>query len=568
MISEIGKAQEKLNDAPTPEWFYFTRKNGISYDSYYQDTLRLQQIGYVFPLVFFLVAILVSLTTMSRMVEEHRTQIGIYKALGYTPLKSIIKYMFYAFSASITGGIAGVIAGSKIFPRIIADDAYAYLYRMPPVETPVPVFISLIAVSSATGAILLVTLLTCLSSIYGAPAELMRPKSPPAGKRVLIERFGFIWNRLGFISKVTARNIFRYKKRFIMTLIGVAGCSALLVTAFGLRDSISGVDVMQYERIVKYSSRSYLKDIADSDTREKIDALLSGSYLYIREESVTAKNNTESFSASLIVPEIPEDLNIFINLRERKTGKDVPFNSHGVLLTEKLAREIGVSVGDNFNIIVSGGRSYAAQVTGIAENYVLHYIYISPDIYFELFGEEPLFNGVLAINNAEDERKSAERLLANDNVRAVSNTEDVKKNLGESTDALQIVTAVLIILACALAFIVLFNLTNINITERIRELATIKVLGFYDAELAMYIYRENALVSIMGIFLGLAGGVWLHRYVLTAAEIDMLMFPQIIKAESFIFSFALSVIFTLFVNLVMNFKLIRIDMVESLKNVE
>lgn len=566
-LSELAEAQASLNNAPSPGWFYFTRRDGIGFESYYQDSRRLEQIGYVFPLVFFLVAVLVSLTTMSRMVEENRMQIGIYRALGYAQFKIMIKYLFYAFSASITGGIAGIIAGSQIFPRVIFD-AYAHLYRMPPVITPIPVMISVIAVSAAVGAILLVTFIACMSSVYSAPAELMRPKAPPAGKRVLIEKVLFIWNRLGFISKVTARNIFRYKKRFIMTLAGVAGCTALLVTAFGLRDSIGGVDVMQFERVIAYSSRAIFREITTAEQRDEIDGLLSGMYLYTREEAVTAQTNKASFSAMLIVPETAEDLSAFINLRERRTGRDVPLMQGGVLLTEKLAREIGVGVGDNFSIVTVGGRSYEARVSGIVENYVMHFIYMAPDVYIRLFGDYPPFNSLLAINASEDERTFAERLLANANVRAVILTEDVKRNLGESTDALQIVTIVLIILACALAFVVLFNLTNINITERIRELATIKVLGFYDSELAMYIYRENGLVTALGIGAGLIGGIWLHRYVLTAAEIDILMFPQIINIESFILSVVLSVVFTVFVNCVMYFKLRKIDMVESLKSVE
>ena len=562
MFKELDKAQEKLNNAPTPEWFYFTRKDGLSYESYYQDTLKLKQIGYVFPVVFFLVAILVSLTTMSRMVEEHRTQIGIYKALGYKPVKIIMKYMIYAFFASAPGGISGVVAGSNIFPRVIAD-AYRHLYKIPPLDTPVPPFISSIAVVSAVGAVLTVTLFTCIKAMHGAPAELMRPKSPPAGKRVLIERFPFIWNRFDFISKVTARNIFRYKKRFIMTLFGVAGCTALLITAFGLRDSVGCIGELQYDKIVKYNSKAYIKEITAPEQKNELDSLLVGDYLYIREESAEVKNNDANFSASLIIPEKSKNFNDFIHLRSHTTGEPVPFD--GILLTEKLAREIGVSTGDYFTIITSGEKTYTTKVSGIVENYILHFIYMPPDIYEELFGIKPSFNSIL-MNDTE--QGLAEKLLANDLVRAVVSSEDMKKNITDSADALQIVAVVLIVLACMLAFVVLFNLTNINITERIRELATIKVLGFYDSELAMYIYRENGIVTIMGIILGIFGGIFLNRYVLIAAEVDLLMFPHIIKFQSYILSVALSIVFALFVNWAMNFKLKAIDMVESLKNVE
>ncbi|MCL2815720.1 MAG: ABC transporter permease, partial [Oscillospiraceae bacterium] len=339
-----------------------------------------------------------------------------------------------------------------------------------------------------------------------------------------------------------------------------------LVTAFGLRDSVGGVGTLQYEKVVEYSSRAYIKEITTDKQRDGLDTLLSGRYLYIREESVDAKNNGGGLTASLIVPETPEKLNAYINLRSRKSGKIVPLTSGGVVITEKLARVMGVSPGGSFDMTTSDGRTYTAQITGIAENYVLHFVFMPPDVYTDLFGAEPLFNGILSI--PESDREFAETLLTNDNVRAVVNTAGIRENINDSTDALKIVAVVLIILACALAFVVLFNLTNINITERIRELATIKVLGFYDTELAMYIYRENGIVTAMGIVLGLIGGIWLHRFVLTAAEIDLLMFPHIIEPQSYVLSVILSVVFAVFVNLVMSRKLVGIDMVESLKNVE
>jgi len=558
-------AQKMLYGAPTPEWFYFTRKDGVAYDSYYQDTLRLQSIGYVFPLMFFLVAILVSLTTMSRMVEEHRTQIGIYKALGYNPVKIIMKYLIYAFLASGIGSIVGVFIGSKFFPILIAD-AYGHLYDMPPVDTPIPIFIGLIAILSSVGIIIGVTLITCVKSMSDTPAALMRPKSPPEGKRVWIERISFIWKRLGFFSKVTSRNIFRYKRRFIMTLIGVAGGTALLLMAFGLRDSVGSVGTLQYEKIVEYSSRAYIKEITNSEQRNGLDSLLSGDYMYIREESVTAETKNSNFSAALIIPETTGELSNFINFRSLKTGEYIPLISDGVLITEKLAREAGVSTGGNFTMTTGDGKVCTVKVTGIVENYVQHFVYMPPNVYTDLFGTEPSFNSIIAFT--ENYREFAETLLTNDNVRAVINTGDIKANINESTDALRIVTLVLIILACALAFVVLFNLTNININERTRELATVKVLGFYDGELAMYVYRENGVVTAMGIILGILGGIKLLGFVLTAAELDLLMFPHIISSTSYVLSIVLSIAFAAFVNIAMNYKLFRIDMVESLKNAE
>jgi len=562
---ELEDAQKKLDGAPTPEWFYFVRKDGVAYDSYYQDTIRLQKIGYVFPLVFFLVAVMVSLTSMSRMVEERRTQIGIYKALGYRPGSIMTKYFVYSFGASFTGGVLGVCGGSVLLPITISD-AYNHLYDMPPVKTPVPVTMGIIAVVSATASVVLVSLLTCANYLRSTPSTLMRPKPPSSGKRVLLERIGFIWNRLGFIGKVTARNVFRYKKRFFMTLFGVAGCLALLLTAFGLRDSIGGVSSLQYNEIIKYNTSAYLKDMNSQSQYSDLNKILPEKRLYISEKSVDVNGNNSSLTASVIVPEEPEKLSDFINLRSPSSEEDFTLSQNSVLVTEKLARVMGVSSGGSINVTTDAGKAFTIPVTEIVDNYVLHYIYMSPEMYFEVFGEKAVPNIVFAI--AENENTLAEKLLGNSNVRAVLKVSDLSSNLNDSTDAMGIVTVVLIILACALALVVLFNLTAINIAERTRELATIKVLGFYDSELSMYIHRESTAVTVLGILLGIAGGIFLHRFVLASIEIDLLKFPHIVRPQSYLFAIALSASFAVFVNLVMNYKLTKINMVESMKSVE
>jgi len=562
---ELLDAQEKLDDAPVPEWFYFARKDGLLFDSYYQDTNRLQSVGYVFPMVFFLVAVMVSLTSMSRMVAEHRTQIGVYKALGYRPAASMMKYLVYAFSASFFGGLAGVILGSQLFP-IIIEEAYSHLYEMPPVETPIPVAAAAVAVISAVLSVVLVTLWTCLSSLKGAPALLMRPKPPSKGKRVWLERIPLIWNRIGFLSKVTARNILRYKKRFIMTLVGVAGCSALLITAFGLRDSLGGVGALQYEVVISYDARAYLKNITTEKQRAELVALLPENHLFIREEALTATGEKEGLPAAVIIPDSPERLTDYLSLSAPDTGRRLSMAADSVIITEKLARVMEVGVGDKFTMTTGEGRKYTAVVAGIAENYIHHYIYMAPGVYTETFGEAVYPNSVLIFY--DDGREFAAPLLENSDVRAIIHNDDLMSQVDDSTDALGIVTIVLIVLACALAFVVLFNLTNINISERIRELATIKVLGFYNNELALYIYRENAVVTLLGIVLGLLGGVALHGFVITTVEVDILKFPKLIHPQSYVFAILLSIAFAVFVNLVMSFKLARINMVESLKSGE
>jgi putative ABC transport system permease protein len=598
---ELETAQADLDSVPDPEWFCFTRQEGASFESYYQDTLRLQKVGYVFPMVFFLVAVLVSLTTVSRMVEEQRTQIGIYKALGYRPAAIIMKYALYALISGLLGSSTGVLLGSWLFPHVIMD-AYSHLYSVPAPETPIPWGIAAFAITVSVGAVLAVTLITCAGAMQGEPALLMRPKSPKTGKQLLLEKIPFIWNALGFISKVTARNIFRYKRRFFMTLAGIAGCAALLLTAFGLRGSIGSVAPLQYGEggIIAYDAKVYLKDITRPEQRTALAALLPESRRYIREESVkvnagalgrganaAGEGNTvdpgngaksaPEMTVSLVVPEgastllVPVDSGLsaaslegFVQLLSPETGGTVPIPAQGVLLTEKAARALQVSPGDPITLTgVDNKDAVRTTVSGIVENYIFHYMYMAPEQYAQLFGQELHPNGLFL--RGEFDR---EALLKEENVRAVALTTDLLAIIADSTDALGVVTIVLLVLACALAFVVLFTLTVININERTRELATIKVLGFQDTETAFYTYRENVAVTCIGIGLGLVGGIFLNTFVLSSIEVDILKFPHDIYPMSFLLAAALSLVFALLVNAMMYRKLVAIDMVESLKSVD
>ncbi|MCL1791056.1 MAG: FtsX-like permease family protein [Peptococcaceae bacterium] len=563
----LEEAQAFLSNAPEPVWYLMTRKDIATYESYYQDSLRLEKVGYVFPMVFFLVAILVSLTSMSRMVEEHRVQIGVYKALGYRPGAIIIKYVLYAFLSGGLGGILGVLVGSEVLPRIIAD-AYGYLYEMPPISTRIPFGLAVFAVAAAVASVAGVTLATCAGAMVEEPAAIMRPKAPVAGKRVLLERLTLVWNRLGFISKVTLRNIFRYKRRFFMTVAGIAGCAALLLTAFGLRDSIGGVSSAQYGEISVFDAKIYLKEITRPEQREVLNGLTPDTRLYFREEAAdleVGSNRSASgagMTPSLIVPEEPDLVDGYIHLFEPTGGGIVAIPEEGVLVTEKLARTLNLTLGDVVGLTVDN-ETVEATVAGVVENYVIHYVYMAPQYYTRLFGREPVSNGLLLLGDA-----NYEDLMKNDDVRTAILSADLLENLKDSTDALGVVTIVLLVLACALAFVVLFNLTIININERQRELATIKVLGFQDTETAMYMYRENFLVTFIGILVGLVAGVFLNRFVLTSVEIDLLKFPQGIEVLSYVMATVLSLLFALFVNVVMYRNLVGIDMVESLKSVE
>ncbi|MCL1853861.1 MAG: FtsX-like permease family protein [Peptococcaceae bacterium] len=565
--TEIDDAQELLNNAPTPEWFFFTRQDAVSFESYHQDTLRLEKVGLVFPLVFFMVAVLVSLTSMSRMVEEQRGQIGVYKALGYRPGAIVLKYVLYAFVSGCLGGILGVVAGSLMLPQIIAD-AYSHLYDMPPISMTVPLGLAALAVLAAVAVVTAVTLATCAGALLEEPAAIMRPKAPKTGKRVLLERVPLLWNGLGFIGKVTVRNLFRYKRRFFMSVVGIAGCAALLLTAFGLRDSIGGVAVAQYGEVFVYDARIYLKEVVQPEQREVLKGLTPETRLYLREEAVDIKaGNGRSadavgMSPSLMVPEDPAAVGGYIRMFDPAGGGDIVLPEDGVLVTEKLARVLNLAAGDTMSLTVDN-ETVMVTVAGLVENYVIHFVYMAPRYYSQLFGREPAPNSMLLLGDVD-----LEALMKDDNVYGVVCTADMLAHLSDSTDALGIVTIVLLVLACALAFVVLFNLTIININERQRELATIKVLGFQDTETALYMYRENLIVTLLGIVVGLVGGVYLNKFVLTSVEIDLLKFPQTIEPLSFVLAAVLSLGFALFVNVVMYRNLVAIDMVGSLKSVE
>ena len=593
--------------------FVFTRQNGIAFESYFQDTLRLESVGYVFPLVFFLVAVLVSLTTMTRMIEEQRGQIGIYKALGYRPLAIMLKYILYALVSGLVGGLLGAAVGSQVIPRIIFD-AYGHMYNMPHSYHAIPWGVAAFAVLSAAASVTVAVVFTCMRTVQGEAANLMRPKAPTPGKRVLIEKIPAIWGRLGFISKVTSRNIFRYKRRFFMSLAGVAGCTALLVTAFGLGDSIGSVARLQFEDIITYDARVHTRELSYVDEAELI--LLAGqvqvdawyqSYasvtevalppqsLFVRAMTVDAHTLAGGFSATVIVPEDMGRLSYFVNLHEPGFGFLAQFrrgaasaaggnvlsqgemadgnalasdvapsaSPNGVLVTEKLAREMDISAGDSFTITFGDGWSYTIRAAAIVENYLLHYIYMPPEYYAGLFDRTSRPNGMFVTGDAD-----LQALREHPAVLGIANTAFMRENLSQQTDALGVVTIVLMVMACILALVVLFNLTEINILERMRELATIKVLGFQDTQTAMYLYRENMVVTAMGIALGLVAGVFLNGYILTTVEIDMLKFPHVIFPVSFVLASGISVLFALVVNVLTYRKLVNIDMVMSLKSVE
>lgn len=550
------------------------RYDNLGVKNYKENVEKIENISVVFPMIFFLVAILVSLTTMTRMVEEERTQIGTLKALGYGKMAIVSGYILYAALAGLAGSAVGIVVGSNLLPSVIFS-VYSILYTLPAFEQVIYPWLSLGATMFALCTVLAATILACRHELAAAPAQLMRPKSPRPGKRVLLEHT-FIWKRLSFVQKVTVRNLFRYKRRFIMSIVGIAGSCALLVTGFGLQDSIFGIMDIQFDDIWKFDLQVYLaKSLNADETAALVQQTIEREGLYdilpTSLHSVTAEGDN-GFSTSAYVQGVAdrETLPEIAVLKDVKTGQVISLPDDGAVVTQKLARQLGADVGDTIRF-VSKEKEYSVRVAAIVENYVLHYIYMD-DIYYEkIFGQPMEYNCVFAkVDNYSEalEDEVSTEFLQDSRIISVQFTGSAFEDVMDSLNSINTVVFVLIVSAGALAFVVMYNLTNININERRRELATLKVLGFTRKETYSYVFRENNLLSIIGVILGLLGGIVLHRFVIQTAEVDLIMFVRQIKPLSFVYSAALTLGFSLIVNLIMRRKIRAVDMVESLKSVE
>lgn len=485
------------------------------------------------------------------------------------------KYLIYAAIASISGSIVGLLIGFKVFPTVIFN-SYRIMYIMPSVITEFNTFYAIISTAGAVFATTMAALVACYSELRETPALLLRPKSPKMGKRILLERIGFIWSRLKFTQKVTARNLFRYKKRFFMTIIGISGCTALLLAGFGLKDSIVSIAVKQFDEIYKYQMALEFKDgINKGETNGVVDFLKEDSrikdYMLVKEQALDiGKGNIEK-TANLIVPENLDEINNFIILRNRISGEKILVPENGVVLTEKVAKLLKANVGDEIYIKVEEDKKAKVKVAGITENYSFHYIYMSPYLYEKAFGKDVEFKKILVKTVDTDkafEDKISKEILKYKDVSSINFIAGMSKSFKDTIGSLNYVVLVLIFSAGALAFVVLYNLTNINISERIREIATIKVLGFYDEEVSKYVYRENVILTIIGTAVGLVLGVFLHKFIILTGETEFIMFGREIRFVSFVYSAILTIFFSLLVNFVMYFKLKKIDMVESLKSID
>lgn len=571
--AELDDARDEIARLKAPVWYILDRNMTTSYASFDQNVDKVAAIAQVFPVFFFLVAALVVLTTMTRMIEEERGQIGIMKALGYSPMAIMSKYIIYAGVSSLFGSAFGLAVGLYVFPAIIWN-AYKIMYVFPQFEL---YFIPEIALTSAAVAIactLAATFWAGAHILSEKPATLLLPRAPKAGKRVLLERITPIWRRLSFNYKVTARNIFRYKKRFFMTVIGIAGCTALLVTGFGLRDSIGDIASKQYNELTLYNLDITVNEPDEADISKLEEFADSGAvtdYMSVHSDYGKVRVNDESYDIYITVPEDETRFDDFMVLRERRGKKPLEFGGSSVILTEKVASLLEVSVGDSVELETSDGDRASFEVTGITENYVMSYVYLTESEFVSGFGFEPEYTHIWAksvANTTELEDMQTTELLSLDCVESVSFTSSMSSSFETMLSKIDYIVVVLIICAGLLVLVVLYNLTNINIAEREKELATIKVLGFYDSEVAAYVYRETVALSIIGTIVGLILGIFLHRFVILTAEVSSIMFGRTIYPLSYIFSALITLVFSAIVCLFMSKRLRDIDMVDSMKAVD
>ena len=573
---QLADAKKEIEQIEKPTWYIYDRSHLPEYSGYGDNADRMKAIGEVFPLIFFLVAALISLTTMTRMVEEERTLIGTLKALGYSKKSIAAKYLGYAVLATLTGGIFGVIIGEKILPYIIIT-AYKIIYRhLPDVEIPYNLYYGVLACAAALLCTVAATIFSCMKELKEQAAELMRPPAPKQGKRVFLEYIPFLWKRLNFTWKSTVRNLMRYKKRFFMTIFGIGGCMGLMLVGFGLKDSISSIVPLQYEDIQLYDGNVILQsEVAMREKQEVYEALEKNSQVVATAEDLLQKITVEHDGVSkevyLNVPENVEKFSDFVVLQDRTTKEKYQLTDKGAVLTEKMAKELGVSAGDTVTIKEENEKERTVKISQICENYMGHYLYMTPAVYEAAYGKEPEYNSIYYRTEGRTTKEAesvGEEALKLDGALSVSYTTELRQQVDDMLQSLDIVIVVLIISAGMLAFVVLYNLNNINITERKRELATLKVLGFYDKEVTEYVYRENILLTLIGSVFGMLLGKILHRFIIVTVEIDSVMFGRNINTISFVYAFLLTVVFSLFVNWVMYFKLKKINMVESLKSVE
>ncbi len=545
-------AREKVNDIENAKWYIWNRYDNAGFNSYSQDCDNIEKLGNVFPIVFFIIATLISLTTMTRMVEEERVQIGTLKALGYNKFQIMSKYIIYSLVASIIGGFLGAIFGLKFFPYVIIT-MYQMMYDITDIVIEINKYYMFLGIGLITACIVGATIYTANKELQSTPAEMMRPKSPKPGKRVLLEKISFIWSKLSFTQKVTVRNMFRYKKKFLMTVVGICGCTALIVAGFGLKDSISGIMDFQYVDIYDYDMMIGLKStltneeketlIKDLENKDKIEKCI---VTYMFAENV--KHDNYKQESQIMVIKDTQTIDEIIKLKSLKIGEKLELNENEVIITDKLSQLLNVKVGDEIKIENQDEEEVSVKISGITEHYISHYVYMTDNLYKKLYGEDVktnvLFTKYVEFLDEESEKALSKELLLNSKIASITLTSYLITTMDETLSAMNFVVYVLIISAGLLAFIVLYNLSNINISERIRELATIKVLGFYDKEVYDYVTREIVLLTITGIIFGLVFGYILNSFILGTCEIGILRFKKTVLPQSYIIASVITILFS------------------------
>ena len=574
---DIADAKAELAKFENPKWYIQDRVEAISeYEGYGDNAERIGAIGKVFPVLFFLVAALISLTSMTRMVEEQRVQIGTLKALGYEKGVIAKKYIYYALLATLGGSISGVLIGEKLIPVIIVV-AYKILYtHIPDVVLPYNLHHGVIATVIAVGCVLAATIFACYKELLAQPAQLMRPPAPKVGKKTFLERIPWLWKRFNFTWKSSIRNLLRYKKRFFMTVFGISGSMGLMLVGFGLKDSIYDIGTIQYEEIQFYDAAVFADESGYKDDQSEILSYMKAqddldAFMQSRMQKIDVRTDAGVQSLYLVVPEGDADVGKFFDFHSRTSDDVYSLDDDKVILTEKVASLLNVGVGDTVLIEDEEKGDKEVEIQAICENYMGHYLYMSESVYEELYGAIPRYNCVMyKVKPGQEKQISVigENLLSYDSVLNVTYTSATQETLDGMLGTLNLVTIVLIVSAGMLAFVVLYNLNTINIAERKRELATLKVLGFYDGEVSSYVYRENIILTFIGILFGFVIGNFLHRFIVVTVEVNAAMFGRVIHPMSYVYGALWTVGFSMLINWIMHFKLKKIDMVESLKSVE
>ncbi len=568
---EIADAKKDLQELEMPENYLLGRDTNVGYMMFKSDSNIVEKVSTVLPIFFFLVAALVCMTTMSRMIEEQRTQIGTLKALGYGKASIMGKYMFYSGSAAVIGCISGYLIGIIIFPFIIWM-CYGLMYDMGSIHF---VFDWKLAVLSLAVSLLCsvgTTWYSCRKELNEVAAQLMRPKTPQAGKRILLERIPIIWNRLKFLQKVSIRNVFRYKKRVFMMVLGISGCAALVLAAFGIKDSIADVMTMQYEEIQIYDMSIMLRDSYDEEMEKQIETVLEtekDALIPIWQGSMDITGTEGTKAITVISGKQMEQMNTFVDMHTLKGEQITPPAPGEAVISHKIAENLGIQIGDVVELQDEDFQTIQVKINGIMQNFVFNYIYIHPDTYKQCMGKEMEYNNLyLNVKSGTDMHGLSAVLMKLDNVTAVTINEVERQRFEAMMSTLDYIVILVLGCAAALAFIVIYNLTNINITERVREIATIKVLGFYKKETATYVFRENILLTLVGGLAGLALGKVFHYFIMECIQIDMISFDVRINAISYLYSVLLTMLFAVCVNKMMEGKLEKISMTESLKSVD